>query len=78
VSRFKLILRYGGVIVFLGGLSRCPLGYRGSPKRDLNAFNNFADLGAFIKMGLILMGVGVIFFFLSALLPGDDDYWDDP
>jgi hypothetical protein len=74
VRRFKLVLRTGGVIAFLIGLDVLPLGYLGSPKRDLSAFSNFAHIGAFIKMGFILMGIALIVFILSVLLPGDDDF----
>ena len=66
------------MILFLLGLICLPVGYGHSPKRDLSAFNNFADLGAFIKIGLVLMAIGVIAFFLSALVRGesDPDCWD--
>jgi hypothetical protein len=62
-SRLKFVLEAGGMVVFLFGLMCLPVGYGNKPNRDLSAFNNFADLGAFIKLGLILMGIGVIAFF---------------
>jgi hypothetical protein len=40
-----------------------------SPKRDLSAFENAADLGAFVKPGLGLIGVGLVVVALSYLLP---------
>jgi hypothetical protein len=52
-----------------------PVGYRVSPKRDLSAFDNFADIWAFFEFGLILIGIGLIAFLLPFFLPGDDEYW---
>jgi hypothetical protein len=75
VSRFKLILRIGGVTALFVGLMSCPVGYRVSPKRDLSAFDNFADIWAFFEFGLILIGIGLIAFLLPFFLPGDDEYW---
>jgi len=68
------------MILFLFGLMCLPFGwgYGKGHQRGLSVFNNLVDLGAFIKIGLILMAIGVIAFFLSALVPGesDPDYWD--
>jgi hypothetical protein len=78
LSRLKFILQMGGIILFLFGLMCLPAGYGHSHQRGLSVFNNLADLGAFIKIGLVLMGIGVIAFFLSYFVPGesDPDYWD--
>jgi len=78
LSRLKLVLQMGGVVLFLLGIICLPAGYGLSPKRNLSAFNNLADLGAFIKMGLVLMGIGLVAFFISYFVPGesDPDYWD--
>ena len=77
MSRLKLILRIGGVIVVLVGLMFLPVGYGNSPKRDLSVFHNIADMGSFIKTGFLLVGLGLIAVVLSFLLPGemDEDYW---
>jgi hypothetical protein len=80
LSRFKLILRVGGTILFAVGLFGLPRGYGDGyldAKRATSAFNNIADLGGFLSIGLILLGVGLIAFIVSFLLPGqiDEDYW---
>ena len=66
------------MVVFAVGLLCLPRGYGvGYPERATSAFNNIADLGGFLSIGLILLGVGLIAFIVSFLLPGqiDEDYW---
>jgi hypothetical protein len=70
----------GGIAVFAVGAMCLPIGYgHHHPKRDLSVFFNIAEMGDFIKAGLLLIGVGLIAVILSFLLPGemddDDDYW---
>jgi len=76
LGRLKLILRVGGVLCFVCGLMFIPVGYgiagRGiAPKRDLSAFNNLVDSGAFLKTGLLLMAIGAAVYVISLLLPGE-------
>jgi hypothetical protein len=46
-----------------------PVGWGASPKRDLSAFNNAADLGAFVKPGVLLIAAGLLMVLLAFLLP---------
>lgn len=71
MGRLKLILRVGGVLCFACGVLFIPLGYGISPKRDLSAFNNIVDSGAFFKTGLVLMAIGAAVYVISLLLPGE-------
>jgi hypothetical protein len=71
MGRLKLILRVGGVLCFACGLLFIPLGYGISPKRDLSAFNNIVDSGAFFKTGLLLIAIGAAVYVISLLLPGE-------
>jgi len=70
---WKPILRIGGIVAMLVGFTCLPLGMGASPKRDLSVFNNIADSGAFLKMGLALMAGGLIAVVLSRFVPGDMD-----
>jgi hypothetical protein len=71
-GRVKLLLRILGATSIAVGFGCLPLGYGVNPKRDLSIFENFADLGMFVTMGLILMPVGVGMLVLSWVLPGDE------
>jgi hypothetical protein len=63
-------IRTAGIVIFAVGVLCLPLGGVGtSPKRDLSVFNNLADAGLFIKVGLVISAVGIVLFFLSFLLP---------
>jgi hypothetical protein len=72
VGRVKLLLRILGVASAAGGLVCLPVGYGISPKRDLSVFNNLADTGMFVTLGLILMSVGAVMLALSCFLPGEE------
>ena len=76
MGRLKLILRIGGVILSAVGLVFLPFHYVDA-ERALSAFNMFADMGSFINIGLLLLGVGLVAFVLSFLLPGEmgESYW---
>ena len=71
MGRLKLILRVGGVLCFACGFFCIPLGYGINPKRDLSAFYNIVDSGAFFKTGLGLMPSGAAVYVISLLLPGE-------
>ena len=60
-----------GVVLVAVGFGCFPLGYGVSPKRDTSLFNNFADLGAFVKYGLTLLTLGATMMLLSFLMPRD-------
>ena len=49
-----------------------PLGFGISPKRDLSAFSNIADTGAFIRVGIVLIVLGLTAFLLSHFVPSDE------
>ena len=59
-----------GVVLCCLGFMCLPLGYGANPKRDLNLFSNFADLGAFIQTGFLLLGAGLLVFTLTLLISG--------
>lgn len=73
VSRFKTVLRIGGMLLFVAGLVCLPVGYGVNPKRDLNFFNNLADLGAFVRVSVVLVAVGLVTMAASCLVPGEID-----
>ena len=68
----RVIAQLGGVILCVVGFLCLPVGLGASPKRDTSLFFNFADLGLYLKVALILMPVGLVVILLSFLLPGDD------
>jgi hypothetical protein len=43
-----------------------------SPKRDLSAFFNLADMGMFLKAALVLIPFGSILLVVGYMLPGDE------
>jgi hypothetical protein len=65
----RTVVRVIGVALAVIGAGALPVGFGVSPKRDLSAFENAADLGAFVKPGLGLIGVGLVVVALSYLLP---------
>jgi hypothetical protein len=55
------------------GVVCLPIGFGVSPKRDLSLFNNLADMGSFVNVGILLITLGVISLGLSSLVPSDLD-----
>jgi hypothetical protein len=68
----RLIIRIAGIIFFGIGFLCLPVGWGASPQRDTSLFFNFADLGLYLRVALILMPSGIGIVILSFLLPGDD------
>lgn len=68
----RVITRIAGIILFGIGFLCLPVGWGASPKRDTSLFFNFADLGLYLRVALILMSSGIGTVILSFLLPGDD------
>jgi hypothetical protein len=56
-----------GVVLCCLGFMCLPAGYGANPKRDLSLFSNFADLGAFLQAGIVLLGAGLIVIGLTLL-----------
>ena len=73
MARLKLFLRIGGTLCFLTGIMCLPVGYGVSPKRDLSAFKNLADMHAFVRVGVFLMALGGVAVGASYLTPGRID-----
>jgi hypothetical protein len=48
------------------------LGFGVSPKRDLSAFFNLADMGMFLKAAAVLIPIGFIIFAVGYMLPGGE------
>ena len=71
VSRLKVVLRVVGASVLVMGPMFLPMQHCTGPKRDLSAFNNIAETGAFLGPALVLLAVGLATLILSWLLPGD-------
>ena len=65
----KDYLRLIGTIISLLGFTCLPLVLGTSPKRDLSLFNNFSDLGFFLKGGLFLLVTGLVVLILSFFIP---------
>ena len=71
VNRLKTVLRIGGIVVAgIGGMC-LPIGFGDNPKRDLSLFNNLADLGAFVQIGLLLIALGLVVLGVSYAIPGE-------
>jgi hypothetical protein len=68
-GRARTVVQIIGVTTMLVGGGALPVGWGASPKRDLSAFNNAADLGAFVKPGVVLIGAGLLVLLVSFLLP---------
>jgi hypothetical protein len=73
VGRFKDFVRLGGFLFVILGVMCLPLGYGVSPKRDLSVFFNLADMGAFLRWAVGLIGFGGILLLVAFLLPGRFD-----
>ncbi len=67
-GRARTVAQIIGVTTMLVGVGALPVGWGASPERDLSAFNNAADLGAFVKPGVVLIGAGLLVVLLSLLL----------
>jgi len=72
MGRAKLLLRIAGVASAAVGLGCFPVGYGVNPQRDMGLFENLADTGIFVKLGLILIAAGAVMFGTSWFLPGED------
>jgi len=72
MGRAKLLLRIAGVASAAIGLTCFPVGYGINPKRDLSIFDNLADMGMFVTLGLILIAAGAVMLAASWFLPGDE------
>jgi hypothetical protein len=70
MGRAKLVLRIAGVATTAAGVTCFPVGYGINPKRDLSVFNNLADTGMFVTLGLILLAIGAVLLAASSLLRG--------
>jgi hypothetical protein len=67
-------VRIIGVLVTAAGLLCLPVGIGVSPKRDLSLFHNFADIDYFLKSGVLLVIVGVLFLIAALFLSsGEED-----
>ena len=73
MGHLKRILHIGGIVFFAVGVTCLPLAYRVSPKRDQSTFASLADMGVFVKSGLLLMVVGVVVYAASRLVSGNPD-----
>jgi hypothetical protein len=72
MTRFEMLrlgLRVGGVFLFVAGLECMPVGYGVSPKRDLSAFNNIADTGSLVWLGIAMMLAGVLTLAGASFIP---------
>jgi hypothetical protein len=65
----RTVVRIIGITLLLIGAGALPVGFGVSPKRDLGAFENAADLGAFVKPGVVLIGAGLVTVVLSCFFP---------
>jgi hypothetical protein len=58
-------LRLIGIAILAVGAMCFPLEMGINPKRDLSLFNNFADTGAYWKIGVILTPIGLLILVLT-------------
>lgn len=70
-NNLKTTLRVGGVLVVAMGLMFLPTQDYTFTKRDLSAFSNIGDLGAFVSWGLALVVLGIAAIGASFLIRGD-------
>ena len=68
----RVVIRVAGVVISTIGFLCLPVGFGANPKRDTSLFFNFADLGLYLQLALILIPAGVVLALLSFLLPRDD------
>jgi uncharacterized protein YjeT (DUF2065 family) len=73
LRRVAAALRVVGIVAVAPGVLCVPLGYGRSPKRDLSAFSNLADLGIFWRAGLVLLALGALILAASFLVPESED-----
>jgi hypothetical protein len=59
-------------VVFCFGCLCLPLGFGANPKRDTSLFENFADLGLWFRIALVMIPLGIIIALFSFFLPSDD------
>ena len=71
MDNLKTILRIGGIVTAAAGGLCLPFPNYVFDKGDLSRFHNWADVGVFTWMGLVLIAVGVFAFGLSFLVRGD-------
>ena len=57
-----------GFVLFGLGFMCLPIGYGASSKRDLSLFENFADMWAFMKTGVVLICAGLLVIILTELI----------
>lgn len=70
MERLKAHIRLAGIFVLILGGMFIPIGSGVSPKRDLSAFYNLADMGAFLTWAIALIGIGIVLIVVAVLLPG--------
>jgi hypothetical protein len=57
------------IILMAIGILCLPIGFGASPKRDTSVFSSFADLGIFLKSGLIMLALGLLLLLIGPLIP---------
>jgi hypothetical protein len=71
MDTLKTLLRVGGLVVAAAGGLCLPVQNYIVSKRNLSTFHNWADFGAFVQVGLVLIAVGLVAFGLSFLVRGE-------
>jgi len=66
-------LKIVGIGMICVGLLSFPLGFGISPKRDLSAFSNLADLGVLIRFGMASLVLGGVLLAASLFFPRPDN-----
>ena len=66
---FRDWMRGVAAVVFCFGLMCLPIGFGANPKRDTSAFLRAADTGVWLKLGVVLIILGVVVFMLSFVFP---------
>jgi hypothetical protein len=72
-GRIKEILRVCGILILVLGVMCVPVGWGVNPQRDLSAFLNLADMGAFLTYAVIGIAIGLILLAASAVAPRGRD-----
>jgi len=70
-GRLREYVRVAGFFALILGIMCLPAGWGDHPKRDQSVFYNLADIGAFLKYGVISILCGLFLLAASLLLPRD-------
>jgi hypothetical protein len=66
-------VRVAGAVLLAIGVMCLPLGYSVNPKRDQSVFHNLADMGGFVRVGVIVGLVGLSLLVAGSVMRRHED-----